>query len=272
MRLVHRQVALLLDDALFAAGGDGLRVTFAIAKHRKRSSNEATVTVYNLSKDRRSQVDKQGTPIALEAGYEEETSLIFAGTVKNVDHTSASGDVITTFVCADDGGATAKRINQSFGKETNVKDVFDAVISELDIDRGNADEVLNSADFKKSLFDYPRGIALYGNAMDELDRLVRNAGYRVSIQDGRLQILRPEDSTTKEIVSLTPSSGLVGVPESLEKGGMRCMALLQPDLLPNDKIRIESNKLTGNYKCTSIRHQGDTHGTDYYTGIEGTPL
>ena len=86
------------------------------------------------------------------------------------------------------------------------------------------------------------------------------------------------DLPTDEIVSLSPSGGLIGTPEQTEDG-IKARCLLNPLLNLNKLVHIDNDNVqqvkdgsglwTGVYKIIAIKHTGDTRGQDWYTDFTG---
>jgi hypothetical protein len=102
---------------------------------------------------------------------------------------------------------------------------------------------------------FVNGVTLFGNAGEELERLMAAAGYQLSIQDHELTALKLAQ-TSSVVVILSPRTGLVGSPEhgTPERSGLpsilKAKCLLQPRIRPGDRVRFETSPTTGSPATT----------------------
>jgi hypothetical protein len=141
----------------------------------------------------------------------------------------------------------------------------------MKVDPGNAASAATADSFLT-------GYVAHGRASTELERLLSARGLEWSIQDGRLQVL-PKRGTTAQVVSLSPDTGLVGSPEygTPDKKGaasvLKVKALLQPQIKPGGKIRIDSANIHGVFfRVEEVEHRGDTAGGDWYSDAGATAV
>ncbi len=90
-------------------------------------------------------------------------------------------------------------------------------------------------------------------------------------------ILMPINGTTGEVYELSPESGLLGSPEPVPyREGLphllKARSLMLPDLRPGALIILTSDAHSGQYRCRSMEHQGDTEGGPWFTEVELQPL
>ena len=111
-------------------------------------------------------------------------------------------------------------------------------------------------------------------------------GLEWSIQEGQLQVLPPDEGSDEDVVVLSAATGLIGtinktkvVNQSLLtkkdgkliNAGISCTSLLNPDIRPGRRIKIESSfrpDLNGIYRVIKVKHTGDTHAQPWYSEIE----
>jgi hypothetical protein len=100
-------------------------------------------------------------------------------------------------------------------------------------------------------------------------------GYSWSIQDGKFQLLGPEETLGDQAFLLTTATGLVGIPEAGEDGLVKARSLLQPEILPGKLVELQAESLdavNGAYRVEKATFIGDTWGNDWYVDIEGKPI
>ena len=273
-------------DVLLNAGGvqiasrsptggrrDTLRFTFRIVRSTSKDPNTAEISIWNLNKQTRSLLQELDLQTVLEAGYVGSRSTIFSGQLEYGSTGREGTDRVTTLQAADGGKRISEaRVNLSFGSGTPVGTVLLRLAKELGLGLGNVAEKASAGSVRGKITEYLQGIALNGSAYEELNKIAKQMGLGLSIQDGQPQLLAPVETLRGDAVLLTRRTGLIGSPEVGEKGRVNARSLLQPDLVPGRRVRIESEQVTGFFKVTRAEFRGDTWGQDWYTDIEGKPL
>lgn len=269
-RLLGRRVRVIMGSVLF----EDLHVSFKVKKTSGKEPNECELKVFNLAESTRAGM-KKGTKLILEAGYETTLAQIFAGDARQVDHERDGPNWVTTFKCGDGERAYRwARVNDSFKAGTSRFAVVQRVADQMGLD---AREALATVQQYAS-DQFAAGFTAWGKASTVLDRLLSGTGLVWSIQDGKLQIL-PRGGVAKDAaVLLKFDTGLLGTPtlntpnNAGEPSTLKALSLLQPNLKPGGKVRIESTSLKGNFRITTVTHSGDVAGGDWQSEIEGTPL
>jgi hypothetical protein len=197
----------------------GLRLNFSVEKDNKRTPNKAKVRVWNLGRERRESIP-QDVEIQLRAGYEDLISTIFLGQAKRVISLRENVDIILD-IEAQDSGASYRdaQVSRSFGDNTLVLDVALYIVEQLGIGEGNLRSV--TLTLANNLTTYANGTTLYGSARQALDRIIRAAGYRWSIQDGALQVRSGSNPVDLSAILLRPGTGLIGSPSKTSDGKVR---------------------------------------------------
>jgi hypothetical protein len=273
-------------DVLLNAGGikiasrspsggtqDTLRFTFKIELSTKKPPNTATISIWNLSKPTRAILQAIALQTVLEAGYFGSRSTIFSGKLEYGATARDGTDWVTTLQSSDGGRQVAEsRVSLSFKKGTPIGTVLTRLAKELGLGLGNVAQKASAGSLRGSVTEFINGVVLSGKTYDQLAKVAKQMGYGLSIQNGQVQLLAPLEVLNNEAVLLTKTTGLIGSPEAGEKGAVKARSLLQPDLVPGRKIRIESEEVTGFFKVERSVFVGDTWGQDWYTDIEGKPL
>lgn len=252
---------------------DGLRVVFKVEKSLGKEPNTAEIAVANLSKTSRGGMQSKGSNVVLLAGYEGNGAVIFSGVSRTITHTLEGSDWVTKITCGDgETSFTFDRISESFAPGTRVSVVARAIVRAMLVDPGNAFSQVDKLEGK-----FLQGYTLHGRAAVELDRILRPRGYSFSIQDGRLQILKPSETAVGRAILLTPDTGMIGSPElgAPEKTGggsrLKVKSFLQPSFRPGGTVEVRSRLHTGQFRIEKVSHSGDTSGGDWYSSLEVKP-
>lgn len=246
-----------------------LRIQFTVAKALTKNPNSAEISVYNLAKKSRALIHDQGLGVLLQAGYKDTQAVIFSGLTREVDFTTVGPDVITKIRSGDATAQLATPISQSFKAGTTMADVAKQLIGSMGVGEGN------TGDFGGEMSEqYVSGTSMHGGAGRNLQWVLAKAGLTFSIQDGRVQILKPDGSTKEEAYKLSADTGLLGSPEhgvKPKKGKPRLLklkTLLLPHLLPGRRIVMAAKEIQGTFVIQKLTHRGDTHEGDWVSELE----
>jgi hypothetical protein len=249
-----------------------LRVQFTITKTITKEPNTIEVRVTNLSEDSRSQLQAQGTRVALFAGYEgQPLGQIFTGSSRTIDHVHEGPEWVTKIQCGDgELPYQFATVIKSYAPGTAIKQVLSDIVSSLKVDPGNA-----LAQITKLQGQFASGYAMQGTASAALTSVLNGQGLEWSIQDGKLQVLAPNTVTNEKAVLVNAQSGLIGSPEHgtpTKIGGpgvLKFKTLLNPLLHPGRQVYVESRYIQGGYfGLQKVVHTGDTMGGDWYSTCE----
>lgn len=272
--------------ATFAGSGGGLvinpgslqvhelKIGFNIQKDISGVPNSAVIEIWNLTEGHRNAVGKELDDVTLEAGYMppeggSNVGTIFKGQMRDVEHRREGPDIITTLTCGDGDKAIGQAtISRTFPRGTRVETVIEAINDEFakqNIARGEW----------KGVGDLPtltRPYSMCGSCSRELNRLGRTHGFYWSIQNGALEII-PGDGYLGGIAFLTPTTGLIESP-TITDNGVSAKALLNPEIRPNRRVRIESEMLKANggggeYRVSAASYVGDNRDGDFFVQVDG---
>lgn len=256
---------------------DALRVTFNITKSLEPFPNSSTIEITNLSATSRALIEEKRSVVVLSAGYGTDLKNIFIGDIARISTKRVGPDVITE-IEAGDGEVAFKdaKLDASFAPGTRFSQVLSAITSSLGLTQGQVKGVNGNDQFQQ-------GLTLSGPSRNHLDTLTRRQRLEWSIQDNQLQILPVDEATDETAIVLNGSTGLVGTPyktkvvnENLLKkkdgvqaeSGVSCVALLNAEIRPGRRIKLESEFINGVFTVRECVHVGDTHGNAWYTKIE----
>jgi hypothetical protein len=240
-----------------------VRLNFSVEKNSTSSSNKCTVTAYNLSENSRSFIEKKEGMLRLEAGYGNDTAIIFLGDIDKVIAKRQGPDILTIIESGDGEKRLADaHIELSLKAGATDEQIINAVINVLELERGTIKGIAR--------MEYLNGFSFSGKAQELLDKITKKQKLEWSVQDGSLQIIPQSTDTGDTAVSLNSNTGLLDVPNKTDEGFV-IKSLLNPKLVPGRQVKLESILLTGQaiFKVDKVTHVGDTQEGDFFTEVEG---
>lgn len=282
------------DDAGNALDLSALHITFSVHGATTQTLKRATVRVYNLAQDTINRVQREFTRFTLQAGYDGGIGQIFSGSITKIKRgrenatdsflelEGADGDkvynwgVVSTTLAA---GWTYQDKISALAKAMESYGILMGVMPPLPSTKG------------------PAGITMYGMVRDHLRQTADAIGCDWNIHDGRLNFIPKGGYLTSDAIVLSPSTGMVGVPE-LTMEGIVVKCLLNPNIKAGMRVQIDNSFITdtvvkkpmqpqtqdikmptldarGVYKVLYVVNNGDTRGQTWYTemicsAIDGT--
>lgn len=278
--LTDRKVRILIAQPTKTVGDtvtgqvtqiDDLQVTFDVEKTLGKGPNSASVAITNLAGTTRAALQEKGALFVVQAGYEANIATIFKGDVRTIEHIKEPSEWKTKIKAGDgDRAYQFARVSENFPAGSKVGDVLRTVADPMSKRYGIEMPDFNSVPGMGEL-QYANGYVAVGRVSKEMDRILVAAGYEWSIQDGRLQILKPGVTPTQQVVHLSSDSGLVGSPEycAPEKKGkppiLKFKALLSPQIFPGGLLSFSSLRHKGIHLVKKCKHTGDTDGGNWFT-------
>lgn len=279
-RLYNRSSKLLIykPTGFFTQGGnaievENMRVTFNIVKTLEKEPNNCIISVSNLAQATRAELQKKPLHVRLEVAYDGNLERLFQGDVRYVQ-SLRDGTEWTTELHLGDGERAYRfaRVNRSYNEGLTRAQAVRELAREMGLPLAqNVDTVIGNSQFVS-------GLVLSGPANREMTRILQPLGLRWSIQDGRLQLLRNNETSARQEILVSQDTGMIGSPEygSPEHGGgspkLSVRMLLYPGITPGGVIRVQSQHINGRFRVEKVTHNGDTHGSDWLSEIEAKPL
>lgn len=299
-------------------GGQGielgkLRIVFEVKRGDKQTPNSCDARVYNLSSSTANQLrsSKNGAPeftqLVLKASYgNQPPAQLFAGSITQVRlgredqknsyiaFTAADGDEAYNFAPSAftlaAGSLPMTAVQRIIGFMANFKygDPTRASTDGQTTTQGYIPPDLNS-NANRTI----RGRVYYGNSRDELRQIADNNDCWCSIQDGQVQFVPKTGYIPETPILITPSTGLIGVPEQSQTG-LKVRVLLNPSIKIGRVIKLDSSDINqlrygldqgsvktnlvmpkgvtkvnadGLYYVMRAEHTGDSRGTPWYTDL-----
>lgn len=248
-----------------------LRVRFSIEKHLGSEPNACTCEVFNLNAESRAELQRKPIHVRLSAGYEDSVERIFVGDLTFVETRKEGADWVSKLQMGDGERAIRHaRVGRSFRAGIELKALVAEVAKAMGVDA--------PANLAAVTGRLASGAVVSGSAARELTRHLSARGVGWSIQDGRLQLLNDGAARPDQALVVSQETGLVGVPEfgaPKERGKppvLSAQVLLTPALSPGGKVQMQSLNVKGTFKVVRVTHEGDTHGTEWFSSFEAVPL
>lgn len=253
-----------------------IKIAFNISKGISSSANTAEIEIWNLKESSRNSMGKEFDEITLEAGYMPpqggagNVGVIFKGNIRDVEHTRDGSNIVTRISCGDGDKALRRAtISKSYRKGTPVKEVVEDIYKELEKQGVKRGEWKFPDDMEQS---FKRPYATCGSCAREMDTLGRGRQFYWNIQNGTMEII-PGDGFIGTIVSITPQSGMIGVP-TITDNGVKVSALLNPEIRPNRRVQVESqvlemNAANGVYRVSQCDYSGDNREGEFRVDVTG---
>lgn len=272
MRQYLRKVRLTADNLVINPSDEvqlhELKIEFSVTKGLSSTQNSARIRIYNLSEDNRNALGKELDTVTLEAGYMPpegggNLGVIFKGQIRDIEHKREDTDIVTTLSCGDgDKAIRNATIGKTFPAGTPVSEVVEEIYKEFEkegIDRGEWK-------FPEDLPKFKRPYTVCGTCKREMDTLSRGYGFYWSMQNQTMEII-PSDGYIGTVVLLSPETGLIDTP-TITDNGVKFSALLNPEIRPNRRIRLEAQTLemnaeNGEYRVGEVTYSGNNREGDF---------
>lgn len=263
-----------------------LQVAFDISKNsdNKKTSNAATVEIYNLSDETLRKLDTDYLECSISCGYLE-TGLInlFKGQVVQTTTVRKGTDKITQLQM----GEGYVELTQQFLKGMvpaggTAGDVIEKIRAEGM--PGVAKGAFTGININNQvLYGYP----LTGTPKQMLDEICKANRIEYCLDRGVLTVRDETGISDKNLQTafvLNENSGLIDIPyqtsadgsqlkkDKTKRPGVQFRALLNGRIIPGSAVKLESKLITGWYKVVSARYYGDYRGNDWYVDCFCTNL
>jgi hypothetical protein len=267
------------------------KVTFRIRRGDFQSPNSCDVRLWNLADNTAQRIKTEFTEIAISAGYENSFGKVFQGTLKQVrlgrlnqldsyvDVTAAEGDEAYLFSHM----ALSLRAG---AKPMDSVEAFLGAMRPFGITKGYVPDMSTNGTV--------RGRVLYGATRDEVRDFAFANKMSWNINDSRLSIIPLQSYIPSgNVPVISPSTGLIGVPEQTQNG-LAVRVLLNPNIKIGQLVKLETTAINqlrygldsesfgnnvalalsatriradGLYYCMIASHSGDTRGQEWYTDL-----
>lgn len=252
---------------------EGLRIAFDIEKNSQIAPNTGRFSVWNLNPETRAKIQASDQFAVFDAGYGRNFEQVFSGNTFFVDSTHEGADWITKIQIGDGQSAIrGTKSYDSFPAGISIQSVIENLTNKLQ--KGIANKSAKSPGFLNGLIDntkeFVNGFTTSGLASKELEKLCKDNGLEVSVQNGIVQVTQTAKPKSLVAFVLSSDTGLINVPTIGEDGVLKARSLLNGKLAPSALVSMKSKEINGFYTVQKAKLSGDTVGQDFFVDIEGT--
>jgi len=247
-----------------------LTTEFTVNFSEEPETYSGEVTIYNLSKSTVRRI-KKGSIIRISAGYEQDYGNIFYGQVL-LANTYWDGVDKKTEITLGDSSTDYRRLyySRSFAPNITNDEVIRHLLTRAGLGIGDINTVKN--------ITYPNGLLLQGRLQNLIAQRVNISGSKFYVNKMRAYV-RPRNKGNQIGFSLSKDTGLVEIPEEIEKEidekvyrGYSVKCLLNHQINVDNIIQIKSKTANGYFRVSSGTHDGSNKDNDYYTTMEVYPI
>lgn len=262
------------------------RIRFSVKRTNAMTPNVADIKIYNLSTQTQLQIQKQFTRVVLQAGYQGNYGVIFAGSIKQtiIGRESATDTFIELLAGDGDLAYNFAIVNSTLAKGSLPQDQIDAAVrsmTPMGTTAGGNTKVASGT----RLY---RGKALYGNARTYLRDVAQSTASSWSIQNEKVVFVPKNTYLPGTAVVLNSKTGMIGTPQQTLQG-VNVKALLNPNFQISTRVKLDNRTIQrialdlsspgsaseipapltsdGVYFALVINHTGDTRGIDWYSDL-----
>lgn len=281
-----------------------LRVVFEVRRGDTQTPNTCDVRVYNLSKDTASRLySPEFTQLQLMVGYQgQQLQQIFYGSIKQVriGREDQKNTYVAITAAEGDQAYNYAVLSLTLAKGATPTDAIQALIKRMATAAsstptgGNGGQVVQPG-YMPTLTSngYQRGRTLFGMCRNDLRELVGSNNCKWFIQGSQLDVVPLNGYVTEPPVLLTPSTGLIGVPEQTQNG-LTMRVLINPAIKIGRVVKLDYSDInqlrygtdvdsaslalflaqtttklnpSGLYYVLRAEHFGDTRGLQWYSDL-----
>lgn len=262
MKNFNRQYRLVIGKkggTGFEIGSDDrpLHISFSVDKADTDSANTAKLSVWNLNKTHIAELNKKDCVVALRAGYGNVLPLVFTGIVTFAKTKLDGSDKVTEIELVDSRIELRDTyISVGYKDKVNCKTLIEEAANQM----GVAVSFSHNAAFT----DLPNGFSYVGQARNALAKICATSNLTWSINNGVLQIKKPNDTMSREVYVLSAETGLLNTPERVQisenagsQYGWDVEYLMNAAIDLNDFVYLDSKAVKGYFRVYSVSMDGD---------------
>lgn len=254
----------------FAGSDEGYRIDFEVAYGGDGEPPKSALTVYNPPTQFAESVRSWGSSaiVTLTGGIEGwSTGKIFSGNVvKDGVKVTKGPDYVLQVTCA---AGHSHYVTSKVADSTSSTDTPQTLFARLCIALG----------VQPGVFDVPSGYsvtsrAMYGPPIHQLEALARSTGRRLVFDGDKMHLLAMDVGIVSGNTPLyRAGSGLIGTPESTEKG-FDVKLLLAPAMRVGSRFVVEyedpysERPVRRVLVAKEVRHTGSTHASEVITAVK----
>lgn len=300
MMKFNRQIKIIIGDDKegFQVNGD-FKLSGKVTRDLRTSEPDSLqLTIWNLSKETRAKCIGEHKKIAVELGYGDNLTVVFAGDIQKSGSVKNGVDWETKIIAGDGAKALAQaKLSKTYAKGVTLQEILDDTADVLKIEK--AIKHPESMKGKRTL----RGKSFNTSGANAIDTFAKAYDFEWSIHNGVLVILPKDETRNSAPYLINQKTGLIGSPDVFNDGadkktkteyegiGIKFKTLMQPDLMPGDLVVVESLSLEGqigshkfsvgesdSYRMvcklrnTVMDFDSDRGGGDFSTSCEGLSI
>ena len=255
------------------AGGIELRIQFSVEKSDVASPNTAKISIWNLNPAHKAALEEKDCVVTLNAGYKGNTPMVLTGTVTNV-------------VTEDDGADQKTTVDVLDGR----KELRDSYVTLGYLQSTDSKLILQDAAGQMGLpitfspgasFKPLESYSYVGLAKNVLDKVCASNNLTWTIQNGVIQVTKPNEPISTVAHLISPQTGLIGSPKKLTQSeknsgsaeenssknkaqaGWEIRYFLNAAIGVNDLVQLQSKAASGIFRVKSVKMQGDNMAGDW---------
>lgn len=252
-------------------------ISFSVEKVDSATLNTTKIKLWNLSKEQVNVLSQTGCKVDLSAGYGKSLPLIFRGTVSTVNETLDGADRLVEMEAVDGFAETS---------DTVVTFSYSGRIACLKILTDTAEAlglpIAYSGSAERTLANtyIANGYSYVGYAKYVLNTVCERAKLAWAIQNGVLEVRKSNESVSTQVHVLNKKTGLVKIPKKIYSSavantdtqsdttadslyGYEIEYFLNGAIRVGDKVRVESDVVTGLFMVYSLLIEGDNTEGDW---------
>jgi len=260
MRLYKRNLEVIIGESDGSAISiTDLYIQIEIKKTLTSAPNEGTVTIYNLSDTTETLIKDKGVRIRVLGGYNGQSALLFDGDIRKVERNKQPPERMTVVTMGGNVYKITDAIaNISYAGPISVKQVITDTISEFGLSYTGLELIPDS-----TLNDF----SFTGRTADLYDQILTPLNLSW-FEDSGFILFSIIGSSTETVALLNSTSGLIGSPAVTDEG-IKAVSLLNANIRPGGRVKVESKLVTGIYKVTQLVYRGDNREGDFFTEFLG---
>lgn len=274
MRLWKRAANLTLSGQKYDL--EDFNFSFKVVHEDRPKGGQCDIKIYNLSENTRNAMQK-GDPCILNAGYQDDVGVLFAGQILEFNHKKEALDWVTSVTAIDAMSEwMGIHINKTYRGPISAADVLTDVLGVFGLEVQTKELVKNIV--------YPRQKLCQGKVKDVIREIaVNDCKSRFIVRNGQVIINDPRDGINTGYI-LSAETGLLSAKSKKatqsvdnedrpdkqsqeekenEAPSHEVLHLLRYDIGCADYVSVESKELNGEYLVISLVHEGETKGNKW---------
>ena len=263
---------------------EDLFIRFRLRREATSTPASGTVEIFNLNETNEVRIRERGKRICLLAGYGDDPSLIFDGSIRRVERLRAGLDRITRIHVGGRAVAEPRRsmFVRSYEGEVTIRDIVRDGVTELGFQIGPVDLIPEEAVETDFTYSGPTRLMI----SQRLDPF----GVKWYEDGGVIYFTRMQKTGDDRPAGVTISeqTGMIGSP-TVTDDGIRVRMLLDDRLKLDTRFQVQTSVISpgasgertskraaeiegAKWKVIEVTHAGDNREGEFSTTVEGRPI